>query len=225
MLTLVTATVMDPAGQVFAYGTYRFSFWMPSGYQPSQANWPDGDIPMVIVGQMDAGGSFAVEVPDNLTITPVGSQWRVMVAPFATAPSTELNILITGETQDISGAINASVPLIQVPIDPAPVARPLARAYLDAEVFEPISGAIYFNINDSCIHYFDGMNWRGLCGSTISVTTSPPLGGVQIALLSALDGSIGGLTSSSWPGGAGLNAFILTAAGGTTGGLSGMTWA
>lgn len=161
-LTTVTATVVDPQGQPYAEGWYRFTFWVPPGIT-LPPNWLGGHLQTVFVGNLDASGSFTVDIPDNLTITPSGTMWKVMVAPLATAPSTEVLVVITGASQDISAEINEALADIAVPIDPAPIARPLARAYTDDEVIEPVPGAIYFNITDKCVHFYDGTTWHNLC--------------------------------------------------------------
>ena len=168
VLTTVTATVMDPTGQAYAGGSYRITLWMPPGFGPPQANWEGGPFPRVFLGSLDSSGSFTLDIPDNLTITPSGTQWRFTVSPLATAPGTDVLVTVTGATQDISAQINAALSNIEVPIDPAPVARPLARAYQDSEIVGPVPGAIYFNLTDLCIHFYTGVAWRNVCGGGVS---------------------------------------------------------
>jgi hypothetical protein len=124
---------------------------------------------MTFDGDITSFGTFAVVVPDNNAITPSGTQWRVRVAPASTSPPSEIILPITGPIRDITTELNNAIPPISVSVDPSPASRPLARAYNDAEIDEPIWGTIYYNLNDGLLHYFDGTNWQLLTtgGSSI----------------------------------------------------------
>jgi|SRR5579885_50688 len=137
--TIVTATVHDPAGIPYAYGSVKAQLVMTGVAavtgQPTVmvtnaqqcASSGQGSAPCQIpfhgtVGPFstNSAGAFTVVLQDNALVTPAGTQWLFTVtetpgvpAPFGFASqSFSVPITITGASQDISATLNAVAPLL-----------------------------------------------------------------------------------------------------------------
>lgn len=78
-LTNVTATVVDPNGTVYIYGTYSITFYNPNVQQPLYGGIPLQPSQMSYTGQLDVNGNLSVKLPSNALITPSGTQWTFKI--------------------------------------------------------------------------------------------------------------------------------------------------
>ncbi len=187
--TSVSGTITDSGAQIWANGSYQFSF-QPARSNPSGQYFFSGspfNVSQVIAGVLDGTGSFAgALVPSNTSITPSGSTWSLQVCPAASTPCFSQPFTITGATQSVTGAItppsivlNLAVPFLG------------ARAYTDPEVFGALPGTLYFNLTDNRMHVclqtgFPPCTWFVLNGgggtvSSVSSGNFSPLFNVTVA--------------------------------------------
>lgn len=162
--TAVTATVADSTAQVYANGTWVVQFH-PNGFDPSFYKLNGSSFAQYFQGSMNSSGTFNVTLSDNSQITPTGSTWDFTVCPNANVSqcTTILGIAVSGVTMNVSSQINSQLGPIQVKLDPNPNAKPLARAYSDTEIANPVQGAEYYNVVDFCIHTYNGTVWSNTC--------------------------------------------------------------
>lgn len=103
--TIVTATVLDPNGNPYQFGTGSISVYQSGNQQPYSGTFP---IPRtIVIDGLDGFGSFTQKVFDNSSLTPAGTQWifricdRTGIYCFSTPP-----ITITGTSVDLSTYIS-----------------------------------------------------------------------------------------------------------------------
>lgn len=152
----LSATVQDPNGQVFQWGTYTITFAPnPASPIPPSGYSIGGDPAQPVnlgpyTGELNTGGTFNVTLinGDNHLLTPAGSKWLLKVCPDVaagggtTSPCTQLLISLSG-VQDISAQLNAAT----VPIGIFGL-QPMATAYGDSEVEAHLDGTAYFRVID-----------------------------------------------------------------------------
>ena len=171
---LVSATVHDPNGQVFAYGTYSITFLRnPTSPVPTSQYFINGNSnqpvnPGPYTGLLDNTGTFSTTLINgsNSELLPAGSQWLVQACPDVGAGGgsvyscTQITVSFTGN-QDISAQLNAATGVIGVQ-----GLVPMATAYTDANIVATSlrDGTFYFNILDQTIRcYFQGA-WLNCSG-------------------------------------------------------------
>jgi len=112
-MTLVTATVRDPAGNPYVNSQIIASFVgqnaVPGAGPYTSGGVPQGQFEIVVPGFTDSFGAMSMPLAGNDTITPTPSQWRFNVVS-STIPPVSFNTLITitGNNQDISAALQAA---------------------------------------------------------------------------------------------------------------------
>ena len=156
--TSVSATVTDQTGQLWFDGSYQISF-VPAPDNPVGPYLEDGqpfNTNQVITGPLDENGQFTANVPDNLTIAPFGSTWRIQVCPGATATNGcyTVQMTVTGQSIDVSAALTP--PGVAVDMTSA-VAVP--AAYTDGEITGMRWGSTYFNLTDHTLHSYTSDGW------------------------------------------------------------------
>lgn len=128
--TVVSATVTDPNGSIYANGSYTAQLVSASGapyYNLSQVNLPGNDTGRR-TGSLDANGSFSIKLLPNAGIA-TGSQWALTICsdgPY-TACFTSAQT-ISGSTQNLTSALSA-VAVVQGPTLPKQFAT---KQYVDA---------------------------------------------------------------------------------------------
>lgn len=118
--TLVSATILDPSGNVYAGARVTMTFIgqnMTPGAGPYLFGGnPTGVFQPVLSGQADSFGNFSALLPDNNQIQPTPSQWLFSIVAASGTPSFSVLITITGATQNITSALQvAAAPLLQTP--------------------------------------------------------------------------------------------------------------
>lgn len=115
--TQVTATVVDPSGLPYSNGTVtaKLTPSAPGGYFLNGRPYSG----FLANTNLDVNGTFVAQMGSNTSITPAGSQWDFHVCgttppilpPIGTGPQCfDVNITITGATQNISATLNAVAP-------------------------------------------------------------------------------------------------------------------
>lgn len=168
--TIISATVQDPTGQAFMYGSYTVNFVRSSNSNASTTGYCIHGNPAECVqlgpytGKMDATGFFSTTLVngDNSLLTPAGSKWQVTVCPNAGAGGggaacTVLNIPVSGASQNLSTPINAIVPNIIVL-----GTQPMATAYKDSEIQGGADGLFYFRTSDGVTRVLYQGVWTSL---------------------------------------------------------------
>lgn len=161
--TTVTATpVVDTNSQDWNNGTWQVAFVPTPGksgpflYQ----GVPLTNAQLLQLGSLDASGNFTATVPSSNFITPSGSQWAFTFCPNATSPCGTVTTPITGTSINITAAVTAAIPPVNVNAPLVP------RAYSDAEVSAPPpgQGGLYYNVTFSQPKYWTGVNWNFFAG-------------------------------------------------------------
>lgn len=161
--TLVTATVTDSNGQTWNNGSYNIYF-IPPPNNHATPQWQGADLPdsqKSFVGSLSPTGGLSLGLPSSTAITPAGSIWAFTICPNASSQCGTLRTPVTGGTVDISSALTAIIP-------PVNVSAPLVpRAYSDAEVSAPPpgQGGLYLNVTSNQPRYWDGAAWHPIGGS------------------------------------------------------------
>jgi hypothetical protein len=139
--TTVSGTVTDLGAQAWAGGTFQFTFVPNPQFPVGPYTWTGGALNTTIAGFLDGTGSYSQSVPDNATISPIGSKWILQVTPNATSPSFSASATtITGATQ----TLNVTPPAIAINLTVPPGST--TRAYADAEIVGAIIGSQYYNV-------------------------------------------------------------------------------
>lgn len=139
--TTVSLSVTDaPDSQTWNNGTYQTFF---IGAQTP--NWPGGSITMIgTVTSLSATGTASFSLPDNNTILPSGTQWRIQVC------SATLPVRCFSQTQTVTAsaqtiALTPPSPRFSVPTTPQ-VITPIS-AYADSEISGGWIGFTYSNVS------------------------------------------------------------------------------
>jgi len=112
---------------------------------------------------MDGSGTFSISLPDNTTITPIGSGWRFSVCPNSSSPCVSTQITVSGASMSVSTQLSS------VATGPRFSAGPKAYGYLDVEVSPvPLPGGTYWNVTNSVWRQWTGSGWQNVSsgGST-----------------------------------------------------------
>lgn len=150
--TATTATITDSDGQTWNNGKVTATF-VPG--PPQAYRWPGGMIPASVTGTMNGSGEFSISLPDNSTITPVGSMWNFSICPNASAACVSRQLPVSGSTQDISTQLSA------IAKGPRFAAGPYSYGYLDVEVSPvPLPGASYWNVTNGVLREWTGSAWQ-----------------------------------------------------------------
>jgi hypothetical protein len=156
--TTVTATISDPAGTVWASGSYTITFVGSSSGAPFIA--PSGQsFTTSFAGTLNSSGQFTQALTDVAFIHPSNSTWKFCVAP-ATVPSQSFctTVPVTGASQSVSAQINAAIQ------SPTFTGSQLVRAYNDGEV-QGVNGNQYYNVTSNVFRCFVGGAWGNCAGS------------------------------------------------------------
>lgn len=155
--TSVTATLQDPAGQLWSNATWTAEFSKPvGGSNPSYTNGGRAITPNQS-GLTSSAGVLTVTLDDNiLGVTPAGSAWRFTICPNASAASCSITTLtITGATMNISIQLNAvlTVPAVNS-------ISTISRAYNDSEVSGTL-GSLYINTISNALEQCQSLTCKG----------------------------------------------------------------
>ena len=167
VFTTVTGTaITDSSGQLWSNLSIVANLQPPHGSNLSRLTnqgFPITDNPQYIFG--NAAGSFSFTVDDNVNgVTPAGSFWRFSVCSNTSAQCTNVDIIITGPSQDISATINAALVVPRINATPA-----IQRSY-STTLANGGNGALFWRTTDNTL-------WG--CQTTPNLSCSP--GWVQIA--------------------------------------------
>lgn len=154
--TVITATITDTDGQTWNNGTVTASF-LPGPV--GKYSWPGGPIPPMVSANLDGTGTFTMTLPDNSTITPVGSLWNFSICPNASSPCVVKQMAVSGAT------LNLSTQLSSVAAGPRFPASPSSYGYLDEEVSPiPQQGGVYWNVTTKFQRIWTGTQWQNQGG-------------------------------------------------------------
>lgn len=181
VLTTVTATLTDSTGQVWSQAQWTTTF-IPPFANPSLPNNQGHPVSKTQSGIASTSGAFTVSLDDNNVVAPAGSKWKFTICPNASVVScTEVQLIITGSSMDISTALNTAISSPVVGAQPT-----IVRAYKDSEVNGSF-GVFYSNVIDNTLRqcqliFCSGTGWviisgGGGTGTTVQVNgvtaTSP----------------------------------------------------
>jgi hypothetical protein len=159
--TSLTMNVTDSGSVVWANGTYTLSFVG----QPN-SKWSGGTLATSFTGSLNSSGSVTVSIPDNNTITPSPSSWKVYVCPnpaVTAGPSgcyTIASQTVTGSAQ----TLNVTPPAIVITVPTtATVINPIV-AYADAEISGGWVGFSYYNVTSGLTRQCTAVS-AGSCSS------------------------------------------------------------
>src|SRR5579875_1029257 len=168
--TVLTVSVTDSTGQIWANGTWQATFFPVPNF-PNNYRWQGSAfVPQVYSGTMDNTGTFTVTLPDNNTITPAGTQWSFSVCPNATASCTVIVTPVTGATENLSSLFSSRVN------PPVIYAAPMPRAYSSSEVTQPpgLHGGQFYQVTNNVPYFWTGSQWINIGGTVTSVGLSMP---------------------------------------------------
>jgi hypothetical protein len=112
-VTNIVAIIRDPSGNIYANALVIASFvgqnTTPGAGPYLLGGLPTGQFELVVPGETDSSGNYAISLPGADVIQPTPSQWKFSVVSN-TAPTVSFSTLITitGPTQDISAALQAA---------------------------------------------------------------------------------------------------------------------
>lgn len=159
--TTVTGTVTDSDNIAWANGTITFNLLGSGGpyfcsgtlMTPSQTS---------VTLNLNNTGAFSGSVCDNATITPVSSQWQMVIDPQGSAPAqTLLPTVITGASQNLTSYIGSNIKAIRIPIGVN------TSVYADIEIVNPPIGGSYFNVTTYQTRTWNGIAWVNNSGNTL----------------------------------------------------------
>lgn len=112
--TVVSATVVDPAGLPYAFASVQVQL-IPTGVTPTLNGLA---VSAFARATADATGTFSITLASNAVLLPGGTQWQFTVnespgiaPPAGTGPQTIVaTITISGASQSISATLNALAP-------------------------------------------------------------------------------------------------------------------
>lgn len=175
----LTATVQDPTGQVFQYGTYSISFVRNPSSNVAAANYAICGTAQKVhlgpfTGALDINGTFALTMINarNDQLCPSGSKWQITVCPDAGAGGggpqcTVVTVPLTSASVNLSTQLNTATNIISVF-----GLQPMATAYKDSEVSATRDGTFYFRTSDGVVRtYYQGV-WSTISGGGGSGTVT-----------------------------------------------------
>ena len=175
--TTVTGTVTDPDGFAWAGGSVQFTLYNSAGGIVKQGGVPLTPAQMNKTVALDNTGSFSLALADNTTLSPVGTQWTLLVCPAASAPCQTLaKFTASGSTLNLTSAIASQLQALRFP------AGYTARGYGDIEISPlPPPGGTYYNLQSTVIRFWNGTIWAALAGGGGAGNPNAPANSVQIA--------------------------------------------
>lgn len=162
--TTVTGTVTDSDSIAWANGSITFNLIGSGGpYYCSGTKMLSADISKTY--SLNGSGAFSGSVCSNSNITPVSSQWQMVIQPAATAfsqimPPTQ----ITGGSQSLTSYIGTNIKPIRITVAFG------TRAYGDIEIVNPPVGGTYFNLTTLVNRTWTGTSWISGGGGNNSIT-------------------------------------------------------
>ena len=127
--TTVTGTVTDPDGFAWVGGSVQFTLHNDAGGTVRQNGVPLTSAQMNKTAPLDGTGSFSIALSTNSTLTPIGTQWTLLVCPAASAPcQTFANFTAVGASMSLTTAISSQIQALRFP------AGYTARGYGDVEI-------------------------------------------------------------------------------------------
>ena len=167
--TVVTATITDPNGQVFANGAVTANYLRPFG--GSSITPTVNGVPITELGTaaMNSSGTFTITLADLSKVVPTGGVWAFTICPQASSQCQVIN------SQSVVGsAINLTLFFAAyiVPISVAPNTT-LSMSYLDAEVVKA-PAQIWLDVTLQQLKYIDGTGTIHAlaAGTSLSLTTT-----------------------------------------------------
>jgi hypothetical protein len=155
--TAITATITDSDSTAWANGTWTASLVSPSG--PPQGC----TTPTTVAGIMNGGGTLTGSLCDNSLVGPSGSSWRFTLCPNASATCSQVQIAVTGATENLSTVLSNGVTA------PRFAASFGAYGYADVEVTpKPPPGATYYNVTTPAFRQWSGTAWANIGGGDSS---------------------------------------------------------
>jgi hypothetical protein len=169
VLTNVSATLQDSSAQVWHNATWTTTFIPPFG-NPSTPNNNGNPITANQSGVANFSGAFSVTLDDNNVVAPAGSKWKFTICPNATVSAcSEVQLIITGPSMDISAALNSALQPPVVSAQPS-----ISRGYNDTEVNGSF-GALYINSTDNSLRQCEIIFCQGTGWVVITVPTNNPV--------------------------------------------------
>lgn len=181
-----TGTVQDSDGTLWKNGVIQFIFH-PNPSSPNISSYfVNGTTPLTTYSNLlqqtlsiNNVAAFSATVVSNCAITPVGSQWDIIVNPNASAQGGRLTISICN-SGDISAAVNAAI------VAPRFTAKAGAYGYNSTEaMLQNIPGSNYWDVTQNCQNYYNSNTSSWACGGGSGGGGSP--GG----LLNSIQGNDG----------------------------------
>ena len=190
--TAVSATIIDSDSIAWAGGSFTVTF-MPKAGAPGPYIYNGSPMTNAqkgpYTGIMNGSGAMSVSLPDNLFITPSGSQWQFVLCPNSSGGCSQINTPVTGATLNLSTLFSNNV---NPPRFPALGVG--SYGYADLEVTPvPAPGGTYFNVSSLCNRQWTGSLW--VCSTAV---VNPVSGfGTTNFLLKYTNGASGAAGNSS----------------------------
>ncbi len=176
--TAVTGTATDPDGFAWAGGSAQFTLHNDAGGTVRQNGVPLTADQMNKNVALDGSGSFSVGLATNSTLTPVGTQWTLLICSAASAPcQTFANFTALGASMSLTTSISSQIQALRFP------ASYTARGYGDVEISPlPPPGGTYFNLQSAVPRFWNGTIWTAYgSGGGGGGTPSAPANSFQFA--------------------------------------------
>lgn len=174
--TTVTGTVTDPDGFLWVGGSVNFTLYNAAGGTVKQNGVPLTPAQMNQTVALNGAGAFSVGLADNTTLTPIGTQWTLLVCPAASAPCQTLpRFTASGSSLSLTTAISSQLQALRFP------ASYTARGYGDIEISPlPPPGGTYYSLPTGAIRFWNGTVWAAMgSGGGGGSNPSAPTNSVQ----------------------------------------------
>jgi hypothetical protein len=160
--SIITATITDPDGQIWANGTYTINF-VPTPGVPGPFSWQGStNFPLQFQGALSSIGLLALSLPDNSFISPVGSKWQFTLCSQTSAPCQNVVTSVIGPAPNLSTILSSALAA------PRFSAGTNAFGYLDTEVAPPLNpGAQYYNVVSQVLRLWNGSVWGNSSGGAL----------------------------------------------------------
>lgn len=114
--------------------------------------------------QVDGSGNFTYNLPYNVDITPLGSQWKLIVEPASSAPATVLFYSFKTATYDISTDFHNATP--NPTIQPLSVPRVYDLVNLPTTPTVFSEGQLVYNVSEHALRmHVAGGGWVAIAGT------------------------------------------------------------
>lgn len=156
-ISVVSGTITDSSGQVWANGSWSISLYkVPGNPGPYYNSGTTTPVATPYSGTLDGSGDMTATIQRNSFISPAGTQWTFQVCPQASSPCYSTNISVTTASLNLS-------PLIIPPPVRVNITNTWAFAYADSEIVTPAAiGNAYVNVVDGLVHYCSAVS-DGAC--------------------------------------------------------------